>query len=269
MRRLVLEPAGMRRSTFENPLPASRHAEAASGHERIDTPVPGRFHVYPEMAAAGLWTTAPDLARWAISLSRAWLGEAGHVLTTESAREMLAVQARQRPPYGTGGWGLGVGVDGAGDSLRFSHGGRDEGFVATLAMWPSRGRGIVILTNGVNGALMNEIVRAFREEYALPGPARIEKRVAMVADTVLAPLAGRYRLALPRDTVTLTVSHAPGALSVHDPVVQRTARLWPEEEGLFFDLDTGTEWRFARGEDGLMRLSIGQGQGRRVAVRER
>ena len=54
-----------RRSFLHTVAAAARHGEAASGHERIDTPVPGRFHTYPEMAAAGLWTTAPELARWA------------------------------------------------------------------------------------------------------------------------------------------------------------------------------------------------------------
>jgi CubicO group peptidase (beta-lactamase class C family) len=58
MRRLVLAPTGMTRSTHENPLPQARWTEAATGHEKPDTPVPGHFHVYPEMAAAGLWTTA-------------------------------------------------------------------------------------------------------------------------------------------------------------------------------------------------------------------
>jgi len=74
MRRLVLQPAGMTRSTYENPLPQARRSEAASGHEQLDTPVPGGFHVYPEMAAAGLWTTPSDLARWAIALARSYRG---------------------------------------------------------------------------------------------------------------------------------------------------------------------------------------------------
>src|SRR5256885_8622 len=60
MRRLVLQPAGMMRSTYENPLPMSRRGGAASRREQIDTPVPGGFHVYPEMAAAGLW----KIGRW-------------------------------------------------------------------------------------------------------------------------------------------------------------------------------------------------------------
>jgi CubicO group peptidase (beta-lactamase class C family) len=62
-RTLLLGPAGMSRSTYEQPLPASRLAEAAAGYRGDGSPVAGKRHVYPEMAAAGLWTTAGDLAR--------------------------------------------------------------------------------------------------------------------------------------------------------------------------------------------------------------
>ena len=105
LRRLMLQPAGMSRSTYENPLPTSRRGEAASGHEQIDTPVPGGFHVYPEMAAAGLWTTASDLARWAIALSRSYRGEPGGVLSPAMAKQMISKQVHQQPPFGTGYWG--------------------------------------------------------------------------------------------------------------------------------------------------------------------
>src|SRR5207302_9003068 len=57
MRRLMLHPAGMGQSTYENRLLVGRRGEAASGHVPIDTPVLGGFHAYPEMVAAGLWTT--------------------------------------------------------------------------------------------------------------------------------------------------------------------------------------------------------------------
>ena len=132
------KPAGMTRSTYENPLPVARRGEAAAGHEQIDTPVPGGFHVYPEMAAAGLWTTASDLARWAIALSRSYRGEPGGVLSNAMARQMVSKQIQQQPPYGNGYWGLGVAVGGDGDTISFSHGGRDEGFVANMTMWPRR-----------------------------------------------------------------------------------------------------------------------------------
>jgi CubicO group peptidase (beta-lactamase class C family) len=103
MRRLVLRPMDMAHSTYENPLPPAFARRAATGHERPDTPVPGRFHTYPEMAAAGLWTTASDLARWAIGVSRAWGGRAGGPISPATARLMLSTQVTPQAPYGAPG----------------------------------------------------------------------------------------------------------------------------------------------------------------------
>jgi CubicO group peptidase (beta-lactamase class C family) len=171
MQRLVLAPAGMSHSTYENPLPARRRSEAATGHERTDTPVPGRFHVYPEMAAAGLWTTASDLARWSTALSDAYKGRPGMFISPAMARQMVSRQI-QTAPESPSWWGLGIGVLGDGPQIRFSHGGRDEGFVASLDMWPVRGQGIIVLTNGVSGQLLAEIQNAFREMYGIRTPDR-------------------------------------------------------------------------------------------------
>src|SRR5947199_1476359 len=62
----VLGPLGMNESTYEQPLPADKAKLTATGHSRDRSPIKGRWHIYPEMAAAGLWTTASDLARFAI-----------------------------------------------------------------------------------------------------------------------------------------------------------------------------------------------------------
>ena len=273
MERLVLRPSGMTRSTFENPLPAARHGEAASGHERIDTPVPGRFHTYPEMAAAGLWTTAPELARWAIALSRAYNGEQGGAISPAMARQMIAKHAQQKPPYGNGHWGLGVAVGGEGDSISFSHGGRDEGFVATFTMWPKLGRGIFILTNGVSGPMMTEIQRAFGEVTGMPAPPRQERTVVSIEPATLAPLAGRYALPRGGDTVMLEVSwdDADG-LTLFDPGAQRLLQLMHEGNGVFFDPSSGQRLSFEReGSEPTARGSaivLQAGQQRVVAPRE-
>jgi CubicO group peptidase (beta-lactamase class C family) len=62
MRELVLEKIGMADSTFEQPLPPERAVFATSGTYPDGTTMHGKWHVYPEMAAAGLWTTPTDLA---------------------------------------------------------------------------------------------------------------------------------------------------------------------------------------------------------------
>jgi CubicO group peptidase (beta-lactamase class C family) len=273
MKRLVLDPAGMKRSTYENPLPQSRDRDAASGHERFDTPVTGRYHVYPEMAAAGLWTTAPDLARWAIALTRAYNGDTKAVLSPEMARQMVSRQQRQQPPFGNGYWGLGVQVDGEGDSISFRHGGRDEGFVASAVMWPKLGRGVFVLTNGVSGALLSEIMRAFADSYGFGAGPRAVKQLAAVDSATLAPLAGRYEFVSPnqRDTVRLDITAAPGMLRMWDHSLQRTRYLMPEGGDNFFDFDINSLFTFERQDNqpaGRVRaLVLIQGPNRRIANR--
>src|SRR5262249_27971513 len=88
MQRLVLDPVGMHDSTYEQPLPGRLQDRAASGHHRYGCRVSGRWHVYPEMAAAGLWTTPSDLARFAIEVQRALRGES-RVLEARTAQLML------------------------------------------------------------------------------------------------------------------------------------------------------------------------------------
>src|SRR5262249_17650515 len=106
MKEAVLEPLGMRESTFEQPLPAEKARLTASGHLRDRSPVKGRWHIYPEMAAAGLWTTPSDLARFAIGVQEAVAGRSGKTLSRQMARQMIA-EVKDH-------YGLGVGLQGSG-----------------------------------------------------------------------------------------------------------------------------------------------------------
>ena len=272
MRRVMLQPAGMTRSTYENPLPVNRRSEAASGHERIDTPVPGGFHVYPEMAAAGLWTTASDLARWAIALSRSYRGEEGGVLSTAMAKQMVSKQMAVRPPYGNGFWGLGVSVSGDGDSLQFSHNGRDEGFIAEMFMRPNTGRGLVIMVNGVSGGLFQEIERAFAEEYGFGAPPRLSRTVVATSREKLAEYSGRYVGAAPNaDSLRLDVSVGTDGktLVVYNSSSKRAIPLAPTGLDVFVGLEGGGEWSFERGETGAVKaIASGAGANRRVFPRQ-
>jgi CubicO group peptidase (beta-lactamase class C family) len=249
MRRLVLRPAGMIHSTYENPPPPPYAQFAASGHEKPDTVVPGGYHVYPEMAAAGLWTTPSDLGRWALALIRAYHGASGGPLSPGMVRQMLTPQVEVPASFAgpvKSAWGLGIELQGAGDSLRFTHGGRDEGFVADLVMWPAQRRGIVIMTNGVSGAILQEIERAFGAEYGLTTTPRIEKRLAAVVPATLDSLPGRYLVMRGRDTITVSITRRGNDLwlaTTNDPTV---TRLLPQATDSFFDLATGVNFTFER-----------------------
>jgi CubicO group peptidase (beta-lactamase class C family) len=228
MQRLVLRPAGMVHSTYENPLPKDRWADASTGHEKTDTPIPGHWHVYPEMAAAGLWTTPADLARWAIALSDAYNGKSQRLLSTDMARQMVSHQVTVEPACRQG-WGLGVAFDGDGADVHFSHGGRDEGFVASMDMWPARGQGIVVLTNGVSGQLLDEIQAAFHQLYGIDKAPKKHTAVSLEA-RVLERYVGRYQV---RPNFTLLVTREGDALFVK-PTGQQKFEITPEGDRAFF-----------------------------------
>ena len=248
MNRLVLRPAGMSQSTYENPPPQPFAGFTSSGHERPDTVVPGGYHVYPEMAAAGLWTTPSDLGRWAISISRAYDGAKGGPLSPAMVKQMLTPQVEVPTGFAAvrSYWGLGVELQGAGDSLHFTHGGRDEGFVADLVMWPVQRRGIVIMTNGVSGDLLQEIERAFGAEYGLTTSARIEKMLATIPASSMDSLPGTYYATRGQDTIKVWVTRRDDSLwlTTSNDVVQ--FRLLPQGTDSFFDLENGATWRFER-----------------------
>ena len=164
---LVLQPIGMKDSTCEQPLPDARRASAASGHRSDGSLLPGRFHTYPEMAAAGLWTTPTDLARFLMEIQQALKGRS-KILTPEMARQMTAMQK--------GTYGLGLSLEGAGPSAAFGHGGSNAGFKCGMTAFVEGGRGAVVMTNGDQGGrLASEILRTIAAEYRLAVAAAAAK----------------------------------------------------------------------------------------------
>ncbi|CAA9368964.1 MAG: Beta-lactamase class C and other penicillin binding proteins [uncultured Gemmatimonadetes bacterium] len=158
---LVLAPAGMMRSTFAQPLPPALRANAASGHDPNGAPLPGRWRIHPELAAAGLWSTPSDLARLAISIQRSAAGRKGGILSRGMAAEMLTPQM--------GPSGLGFVVLGDGEARIFRHAGSNAGFRARMLAFVEGGRGAVVMTNGDGGTqLVEEILASIARTYRWP-----------------------------------------------------------------------------------------------------
>jgi CubicO group peptidase (beta-lactamase class C family) len=258
VRRLVLAPLDMAHSTYEQPLPSAMARNAASGHERRDTVVPGHYHTYPEMAAAGLWTTPSDVARWAVGVARAYRGLPNAVISDSLARLMLTPQvALPAGPLGrpASAWGLGVQLAGTGDSLRFMHNGRNEGFVATLVMYPALGRGLVVMTNGVAGPLLGEITRAFDAAFGLATEPRIDRQLAVGgAASPDTTLTGRYRLVARGDTIVFTVRRGGDVLLLDDGRSER--RLLPAGPDAYFAVDGPATFGFERDARGRGRSFV-------------
>ena len=157
----VLQPAGMNQSDFDQPLPAAKTKNAAKGFDEDEKLIGGGSYVYPELAAAGLWTTPSDLARFMMNISGCYRGEKG-LLKQSTVQEMLT----KLPGAG----GLGFGVDGSGSpAKRFRHSGGNYGYTCYAVAFTDVGRGVVIMTNSANGTqLIRELSRTISRVYGWP-----------------------------------------------------------------------------------------------------
>jgi CubicO group peptidase (beta-lactamase class C family) len=214
MKRLVLTPARMTLSTFEQPLPEARWVEAASGHDGEGAVVKGKWPIQPEMAAGGLWTTPTDLAKWALAITRAWKGDKNELFSRRIASEMLTVQ---KAPYG-----LGVEVQGTGPSLEFSHAGSNSGFRALAVMFPAIGKGAVIMANGDRADwVIGSLIMSIASEYHWPARMQTEREVVSLSTARLDALVGVYSL-----------PPAPSGEAVTYEISRTGSRLFAELKGL-------------------------------------
>ena len=149
MRELVLDPMGMTDSSFDQPPNAALMARATSGHFGDGKELPGRFHLFPEHAAAGLWSTPTDLAKLLVQLAHTWQGFSSIFLHRRTLQEMLT-------PQNGGPYGLGAAVAGDGASLVLMKRGQNIGYQGYLILYPATGQGMVVMTNSDNGSKLAE-----------------------------------------------------------------------------------------------------------------
>ncbi len=242
----VLGPAGMQDSFFQQPPGAELAARAATGHDADGAPVPGKWHVYPELAAVGLWTTPSDLARFALAVQQSYTGAKGALLSQATAKRMLTVASPDNGGLGlSSGNALGLFVDQRGKGT-FAHitleqpNGTD-GFRALMVASQDRGYGVVVMTNGDGGSqLADEIERGAAEVYGWKEVAAPHARRGHPSEEQLHKLAGRYRFG---SDVMLVVTAGRGVLKVQ-PLLGEAFDLYPVESGDFVRLDPATRFTF-------------------------
>jgi CubicO group peptidase (beta-lactamase class C family) len=158
-REWVLGPIGMTNSTYEQPLPKAREAQAARAHNPQGQRAADPWHVYPEQAAAGLWTTPTDLAKFAIEVQQTLRGRSSRVLSQSMVREMIT-------PVGVGPYAVGFEISKQGEGWYFGHGGSNFGFQCDLIAHRVKGYGAVIMTNGATGgALIQQLRQIIARQY--------------------------------------------------------------------------------------------------------
>jgi CubicO group peptidase (beta-lactamase class C family) len=240
MRETVLQKLDMKRSTFVQPLPDKFHASAAIGHRASGAKLSGNWHSYPEMAAAALWSTPTDLARFAIELQKSHMGKANRILSRQMIGQMLSPQF--------GGMGLGIGLKGSPTPFRFSHSGATEGYNCLLIGFIDSGKGAVVMTNSDNGNdLIMEVMRAIAVEYGWQD-LQPEKRTVVALDArIYDQYAGEYDLG---NGFVFLISSENGKL-FGQPKGRSRAELLAESETDFFAMMPGIpSFRFVKDASG-------------------
>ena len=243
MRDVVLEPLGMSNSTYEQPLPTVLHTRAASAYDRNGNKINGKWHIYPEMAAAGLWTTPSDLSRYIIEVQQAYAGS-GRILSESIAHMMLEA--------GMNDHGLGPIIEGAGS--RFGHTGGNAGFRSHFTAFIEQGAGVIVMTNSDNGSrLAQELILTIGREYGWQGLMPTERTVVTLDAAAYESLVGHYEVH--ESPVVIEVTYEYGQLFARATGGERFELL--PEGGLMFFSRLGTPIEFVRVDDTVAEMNVG------------
>lgn len=193
MQRNVLQPLGMTNSSYQQP-PTST-ANLATGYHEDGKPVIGNYHIYPEQAAAGLWTTPTDLAKYIIECQLALEGKSKKVLSQAMMKKRLT-------PYIDSVAALGVFIENRRGSLYFNHNGGNEAFLCTSYGSMKDGNGVVIMINGENFSVIGELLNSVAKVYNWKGFFEPTfKKVLKLPKDSLEQYIGNYKIM--NDTITI------------------------------------------------------------------
>ena len=230
MSKNILVPMGMKNSTYQQPIAKEWQKNISAAYNGNGQLISGLWNNYPEQAAAGLWTTPSDLARYCIEIQNIAQGEKKGVLTKETVQKMLTKHKNN--------WGLGPSLKYEKDSLMFGHGGKNAGFTNDMKAYAYQGNAVIVMTNADNGGkLISEIENAVSSYYNWPisRPRTIE--VLDLADTDLKKFAGKYKLQ--EQGLILEVQIKENALFLTNTPIGKLDLL-PMTKTKFIDLESGT-----------------------------
>ena len=248
MQKMLLQKIGMTHSTFQQPLSPTLASTAAAGHLPNGKVMEGKWFVLPELAPDGLWTTPSDLARLLVEVQKARLGKSNKILSAKTINQMLTPEIDNVA--------LGWLVDGKGDSARFSFAGSNVGYKSRMLAYMNSGRGIVVMTNGENGAeLTTEILRSVASEYGWPDFHPRERVIAKVDPAIYDAYVGEYEIApgfilfvfREGDKLFSRAMPIPTPPSMAD---QPKSEMLPESETMFFVRDADATFTFIKNDKG-------------------
>ncbi|MFT3723372.1 MAG: serine hydrolase domain-containing protein [Hyphomonadaceae bacterium] len=232
----LFKPLGMSRTTFRHPLPPAIRAASAIGHDKTGAPIASRLTFTPELAAGGVYTTAPDYARFMVACRNAWLGKKNALLSPGLAKQMMQRQEN-------GQFGLGWEIFGEGAKTRFAHGGSNEGYQCNTLCMLEQGSGAVVLTNALLGILLyTEVINGVARAYGWQNYFKPPKTIIPVSPERQAALVGRYDIVSGISAPHLDMWVENGQLhSFIEGLILPPRPIYLADNGRFFTQQTASE----------------------------
>ena len=213
MQKEVLDPLGMMSSCYCQPPDGIKAELLATGYKADGKEVSGKYHVYPEKAAAGLWTNPTDLCKYVIETELAFKGESHKVLSAEMTRFRLT------PVIEDAALGTFVNSRVTGSYKYFNHNGGNEGFSCVAYGCLNSGEGVVVMINSESFPIVEEIENSVATVYSwkdfyIPDV----KKTVTLSDSQMKKFIGKYEL------------------------MGRTFEVVPDGNGLGIEDSGGTPW---------------------------
>jgi CubicO group peptidase (beta-lactamase class C family) len=188
MRDNVLNPLDMTMSSYTQPPAKDKEKFQATAYRADGKEVEGKYHIYPEQAAAGLWTNPTDLAKYIIETQLSLQGRSNKVLSQEITKLRLT-------PYIDSAAAFGVFIDEHGGEKYFGHNGADEGFLSVYTGTFEKGNGVVVMVNSDNGVLLSEVMNSVASVYGWKDYYKpVRKKLVSISDILFNTYAGNYFL---------------------------------------------------------------------------
>lgn len=249
MKKALLTPLKMDDTTFEHL--EINVSNVAYAHPSNGKSMPGGWKKYPETAAAGLWTTPTDLAKWLIEIQNGLTKDNGSkILKKDLMIDMVTPQVVVH--------GLGPVINGEGEQLELSFKGRTDGFTCGFVSFPYLGKGAVVMINAGNEfAFVDSVFRSIAHEYQWPSyNVKMKKTIPLPAKT-LDKYLGRYGWGeKPNDIYDVFVFRENNQLVWKIGSSSNPTKLFPEAEDHFFSVDTGYDILFGKTDDSITNLTI-------------
>jgi CubicO group peptidase (beta-lactamase class C family) len=223
----VLQPLGMTSSSYEQPPPARKKEQLATAYYNDGKEVIGKYHIYPEQAAAGLWTNPTDLSKYIIETQQSLEGKSAKVLDQKMTRLRLT-------PYVDSNAAFGAFILTKGNRKYFNHGGVDEGFVSIYYGSMEGGDGLVIMANTYSTAILDEIANSVAAVYGWEGFSMPQRRnIVPVGDSILASYVGNYEM----NKDTFHVAKQGDALFIEDKDSHMKIYFISDSEGFIYEAE--------------------------------